>query len=579
MDHSPVLARQHRFRHGYLGIAQRERTIGLWVRGGIITAILLSGIGFWRALSWFRADWRVEHPGATVHVEKGDAATVSVNGEEPLQVEGIANMYEGDALNTGAHSTAAIAFFEGTRMHLDEETAITVQNMRQGERKNAIGLELLNGRIWLSTPKYSTSGTMLRHLRTPAFSLEFPPGTEALVTDRTLAVFDSGNALGIVLRVPGTQSALYIGEGQQITIPEEVPETEENLYALRLRLDPTILTSPFVEKSRTTSLPPLLKPSTASLPPEETLNILAPEEGKIALSDSIEVRGTFGKGVTSVRVNGYPATIDGNTFSQELALPSDEKVDIRIAALDENGIIIAEQSRTVRRDLNPPKSPTLLAPAGSGTIFHTAKTEIELRGTAQKGVAGIIVNEYRLQLFQPGDTAWSYLASTNLGNFQPGVNIYEIQAIDAAGNRSAPARITVVLGEGEEGIVGITATDLSVVNSRTEPPTLTSVLPKNPPKEPSSLQVNTPTKGEPYTTSRVEFSIYGTTSLNTHTVWVNNFRLRLYQPGNDTWKYIASIPMGTMKRGENVYTIITRDATGEVLDRREYTVIFKPGRE
>ena len=568
-----MLARQHRFRHGYLGVARRERTIGLWIRGGVITAIIVSGIGLWKAIVWLHADRRVDHPGATVYVEKGNAATVSVNGEEPLPVEGAVNMYEGDTLNTRAHSTATIAFFDGTRIRLDEETTVTIQNMRQDTMKNAMNLELLNGKIWIAIAKDTASGETLLHMKTPAFSLEFPPGTEALIERNTLAVFDSGNALGIVFRALDSPSALYIGEGQQITIPEERQGHEQNLYMFRSPLDPALSASPFVEKSRATSFPPPKKPSGASPPPEEPLSILAPDEGHIALSDSIKVRGTFGKGITSIRVNGYLATIEGNTFSQELALPSDEKIDIRIAALDENGIIIAERSRTVRRDLNPPKSPTLLAPAGSGTIFRTAKTETELRGTVQKGVAGIIVNEYRLQLFQSGDTTWSYLASTKLGNLQWGMNAYDVVAIDDAGNRSAPARIHILLEQGEEGVVA------SEQPGNETPDSPAPILQHNPPKEPGSIRMTAPTNGEPYTTSRLEFSIYGTTSPSTHTVWVNDFRLRLYQQGNDAWKYIASIPMGTMKRGVNVYTVIARDGEGNILDRMEYTVTFKPERD
>ncbi|MBI2117737.1 hypothetical protein HYT95_02460 [Candidatus Peregrinibacteria bacterium] len=484
-----MLARRHRFRHGYLGVARRERTVGLWIRGGIITAIIVSGIGLWKAIVWIHADWRVNHPAALAQVEKGNTATISVDGEEPLRIEGEMNMYEGDILHTEARSTAAIAFFEGTRIHVDEETTVTLQNMRQDTGKNVIGLELLNGRIWLSIPQDSASGTILRHLVTPAFSLEFPPGTEALVTNRSLAVFDSGNALGVVLRTPGTPSALYIGEGQQITLPEELQGHEQNLYVFRSPLDPTLSASPFVEKSRETSLPPPPKQSIAPPPPEELLSILAPDEGSIALSDSIKVRGTFGRGVTSIRVNGYLATTEEHTFSQELALPSDEKIDIRIAALNENGIIIAEQSRTVRRDLQPPPSPQILLPAGSGTIFRTTKTEIELRGTVQKGVAGIIVNEYRLQLFQPGDTVWSYLASTNLDNFHPGTNIYEVVAIDDAGNRSAPVRIQIILGEGEEGIVlsNEQRARLPDGQATSNALSLESILPKNPPKEPGRI--------------------------------------------------------------------------------------------
>lgn len=540
------------------------------MRVGIIAGIVIGGIGLWKLLTWIQADWRVEHPEAVVQVENGNAATMAVDGNEPIRIEEAAKMYEGDALRTEAHSTAAVSFFDATRIHLDGGTSLAIETMRRGRQKDALGIELSSGRIWIAVPKTTASGTIRRSVTTPVFSLEFPPGTEALISERTLAVFDSGEALGIVLHVPGAASELYIGEGQQITIPAELQGQEQNLYAFRSPIDPALSATSFVEKSRRAAPAAASAQQTAQqLPAEETLHIIAPEEGKITRASSIAVSGTIGKGVASIRVNGYPATIKGNAFSQELALPNDEEVNIRIAALDGNGIVIAEQSRTVRRDLLPPPSPAILLPAGSGATFRTAKTELELRGTAAKGIAGIMVNDYRLQLFQTGDAAWSYLASTKLGNLQWGMNVYDVVAIDDAGNRSAPARIHILLEQGEEGIV---TNELPA----TPPPPPSQ---QNPPKEPGSIQVTAPINGEPYTTSRLEFSIYGTTSPHTHSIWVNDFRLRLYQPGNDAWKYIASIPMGTMKRGENVYTIIARDGEGNILDRREYTVIFKPERE
>lgn len=563
----PVLFRQRRFRHGYLSSAHRERAIGVWLRIGIIAGIIIGGIGLWKLLVWIQTDWRVEHPEAMVQVEKGNAATIAVDGGEPLRMEGTAKIYEGDAIRTEANGTAAVSFFDATRIHLDGETSLAIESMRRGRQKDAIGIGLSRGRIWIATPKATASGTMRRRVTTPVFSLEFPPGTEALMSERTLAVFDSGEALGVILRVPGTPSELYIGEGQQITIPENLRGQEQNLYVFRSPLDATLSETPFVENSRRAPAAAVAQQEAQQFPAKETLHILAPEDGKITRASSIAVNGTLGKGVASIRINGYPATIKGNAFSQELALPNDEEVSIRIAALDGNGIILAEQSRTVRRDLQPPSPPAILLPAGSGATFRTAKTELELRGTAAKGIVGVMVNDYRLQLFQAGDAAWSYLASTKLGNLQWGTNVYEVIAIDDAGNRSAPARIQILLEQGEEGVV------------ENEQPTASSPPPPmqhNPPKEPGSIQVTAPTNGEPYTTSRLEFSIYGTTSPHTHSIWVNDFRLRLYQPGNDAWKYIASIPMGTMKRGENVYTAIARDGERNILDRMEYTVIFKP---
>lgn len=545
------------------------------MRIGIAMSIAIGSIGLWKFLVWIQTDWRVEHPEAVVQVEKGNTATIAVDGGEPLRIEGTVKLYEGDALRTEAHSTAAVSFFDATRIHLDGETSLAIESMRRGRQKDAIGIELSSGRIWIATPKATASGTMHRRVTTPVFSLEFPPGTEALMSERTLAVFDSGEALGIVLRVPGMPSELYIGEGQQITIPEEPQGQEQNLYAFRSPFDTALSATSFVEKSRRAPAAEIAQQAAQQLPAEETLHILAPEEGKVTRASSIAVSGTLGKGVASIRVNGYPATIKGNAFSQELALPNDEEVNIRIAALDGNGIIIAEQSRTVRRDLQPPPPPAILLPAGSGATFRTAKTELELRGSAARGIAGIMVNDYRLQLFQTGDTAWSYLASTKLGNLQWGMNAYDVVALDDAGNRSAPARIAILLEQGEEGIV--TSEQQGTVGQNLETPA--PILQQNPPKEPGSVQVTAPTNGEPYATPRLEFSIYGTTAPRTHSIWVNDFRLRLYQPGNDAWKYIASIPMGTMKRGKNVYTIIARDGEGNILDQKEYTVIFKPERE
>lgn len=557
-----MLFRRRRFRHGYISAVHRERAHGTWLRIGIVVSIIIGCIGLWKLLVWIQTDWRVEHPEAIAQAEKGNAATIAVDGGEPLRMEGTVKIYEGDTLRTEEHSTAAVSFFDATRIHLDGATNLAVASMRRGRQKDVIGIELSRGRIWIAIPKATASGTVQHRMTTPAFSLEFPPGTEALVGERSLAVFDSGEALGVALHIADTPSELYIGEGQQIAIPEN-PQ-EQNLYAFRSPLDPALSTTSFVEKSRSAPTAAIAQQATPQPPAEETLHISAPEEGAMTRAGSIVVSGTIGKGVASVRVNGYPATIKGTAFSQELALPNDEEVTIRIAALDGNGIILAEQSRSVRRDLQPPPPPAILSPAGSGTTFRTAKTEWELRGSAAKGIAGIMVNDYRLQLFQAGDTAWSYLASTKLGNLQWGTNVYEVVAIDDAGNRSAPVRITILLEQGEEGIVA------------NEPPaTPPTPSQQNPPKEPGVIQITAPTNGEPYATSRLEFSIYGTTSQHTHSIWINDFRLRLYQPGNDAWKYIASIPMGTMKRGENIYTIIARDAEGNILDRAEYKVIFK----
>ncbi|MFH0837784.1 MAG: hypothetical protein V1880_00775 [Patescibacteria group bacterium] len=53
-------------------------------------------------------------------------------------------------------------------------------------------------------------------------------------------------------------------------------------------------------------------------------------------------------------------------------------------------------------------------------------------GTARSGTQRITVNEYELQKFIPGQTQWSYIASTRLNTLAEGLNTYVIKAYDSS---------------------------------------------------------------------------------------------------------------------------------------------------
>ena len=73
---------------------------------------------------------------------------------------------------------------------------------------------------------------------------------------------------------------------------------------------------------------------------------------------------------------------------------------------------------------------------GEKEILRTSTTHQVIWGKIQDAskVAKIKVNGFILQKYQPGDKAFSYIASEKIGTLKNGVNNYEIEALDKDGN-------------------------------------------------------------------------------------------------------------------------------------------------
>jgi len=390
-----------------------------------------------------------------------------------------------------------------------------------------------------------------------------------LVRQDVILVF-SGEGEGVSVTAEGRNTPFSIGEGQQWTVPSGGTVSGDPLR-FRSAIDPLVAQSSFVLSSRSGGT--ASTGTGTSLPGSGTdiISVTSPTDNQTVTTATVKVQGTIGENVDRVRVNSYLASVDtvNRTFSQELAVADGETMAIRVEALDENSVILQAITRTVKKGTISVTSPAITLPAKTGETYRTSKTEITIQGTAPANTSGIMVNDYRLQLFQPGNTTWSYLASVQLQNLKQGENIFDVYALDSAGNKSAPARLTVVVGQGGEGVVtGGSTSSVAVADE--------SSLPKNAPLTPGVIAVTGPTPGTQHASTGSELLIEGTTSKETTNVWVNGYRLQLFKSGGGYWNYIANAAIGTMKRGTNVYKITARNAKDEILDSFEYTVIFNP---
>jgi hypothetical protein len=315
---------------------------------------------------------------------------------------------------------------------------------------------------------------------------------------------------------------------------------------------------------------------------KEPLEVSQPQDGITVSTSTIKVSGSIGHNVSSVRINGYNLVLEEGerTFTQDLSLPDEDQVSILIEALDSNGVVLAEKRRSVRRDREPPAPPVLTSPAKGGETYLTSREDIEIVGKVAKDIVGIEVNDYRLQLFEQGDDSWNYLASTKLGNFEFGENIFTITAINKGGYKSEPAVLNIILGEGEDGILEETeeteesedSEEPLISDDTTEESSIIDYIPL----APGTLHVTGPTPGAFHNATGSSFLLEGTTVSKTESVYVNDYKLRLYESGKDFWNYIADTKMGTLHRGTNIFRITSRNAEGRILDEIEYTVKYDP---
>ena len=563
-----------RHRRGPYALAQPSVVPGM-LRTAVLVLILVVAlffIGRW-ILRLFGAGSASARTPVLLIAEGRGPVNVSLEGGAVQRVDDSLKLYDGDRVSTGNAGHAQLLFFDGTRLRLDEQSDVTLDTSEKGTEESTIDVTLTRGSAYVQTPTVAGfSGSITRTMHMPKMTLAFPTRSEAIASPSHLAVF-AADGLGVSVTVEGVSQTAVIGEGQQWNLPANVAR-DADLYAFRTPLASDAAEQAFVTESRAQKQTIVPAGQTGSLAAGDLLTVTAPKNNALVPGATVVVSGHVGKGVASVRINGYIATIDPlqNSFSQELTLRDNAQTDIHTEALDEKQVVLTDSHLTVRRDVTLPESPVITSPAKNGETYRTQLTQIEISGTAKADVAGIIVNDYRLQLYKPAAAKWTYLAGTLLKNFVPGKNVFKVVAIDAAGNQSPPAELTILLEDGPAGVVTTagTSSTAGAASSSMNPAT----LPNNPPLAAGTLLVSGPTAGTEHTATGSEIVIVGTTSPQTASVWVNDYRLQLYKAGKTTWNYIASVAFANMKKGRNVYVITVRDSEDKILDRVEYIVNY-----
>ncbi|MDD5469766.1 MAG: FecR domain-containing protein [Candidatus Peribacteraceae bacterium] len=582
------MRRRHCHRPMYL-----ERRSPPWTRYRPLIGLLIAALLVYLVGSWFIGLFgygQNQSMAIALAPEERGIVRISIEDGEWKRADQSLKLYPRDRVTTGTNAGAALAFFDGTYMRLGEESAVRIVESDLRDDESQLSVQLESGSVWVAAPTTQAfSGTMLRLVTTGMLRISLPTRTEALITERSISVFD-GDGIGCTVHVAGAKQPVIVGEGQVFSLPEGALDAEDDLYAFRKGLDPRAVAAPFLAESRQAFALHRQndQPQTAAaeendptvMPTGTILSVSQPTDRQTVQTASLEVKGSVNPEiVTAVQINGYAAPMDSaGGFALEITLPDKDEVPISILATGKDGITLAEAMRTVLRNREPPEPPHFLTPAKDGETYQTQRTQFEITGSAPADAIGIIVNDYRLQFFSPGDKTWKYLASTNLDNLRLGENTFTAVAINKGGYKSEPVTMKIVLGGGMEGVIA--RSEGGTANGTQEEGLIEpTTLPDNDPLQPGTISVTAPTPGARHTasgTDAIEFLIEGTVPAATHSVWVNGYQLRLYESGKNYWNYIASTKLNTMKRGENAYAIVARDRDGKILDRFTYVIEFDP---
>lgn len=565
---------RYRHRRGPYALAEPSpvRVVVRKLIAWIVIAAIFYFLVKW-ALALMGVGNHIDRKSVQLDVENRSNVTVSLEGGLMQRADKRLKLLPEDTIVSNGGGHALLTFFDGTVVRMDEQSQLTVDESSFGSKESEVALTLDAGALWARTPDVGAfSGEIVRTIATDAYVATLPSDAEVVLGAHTVMVF-SADGDGVMIAASGADD-VYVGEGQQLLVPENETFTGD-LRRYRSAMDPLAVRRAFIEESRAIPGADGARSDGGTAQPPADVNLITvnmPLDGQTVSGSTVRVQGTVGARIERVRVNGYPASIDRSqgTYSQELAMPGTETFTIRVEALDRTGVVVEQQERTVK----PAKaasalSPAIAKPGRNGETVRTAAEEVEIRGTAPTGTVAMYVNDYKLQLFRAGDVDWSYLASKRFDNLKDGDNVFNVVAEDSSGARGPAATITIVVGEnGPTTPAGAsTSSSAPVVNEAT--------LPNNAPLKPGTLAVTAPSGGTSTTFSGTGFLLEGTTVRETASVWVNGYQLRLYTPGKTFWNYWATAAYGTLKKGTNVYRIVSRDKDNRILDVFTYTVEYK----
>jgi len=422
----------------------------------------------------------------------------------------------GDALKTSSLGRVVMEFFNGTVVRMAEDTAATLVDLVKEPDHEEIVLKLDNGKLWVKAQKSPGVREARYEVRT-AHMLVKAKGTVFEVesdSHETVRVLDGDIDVDILVKTNGQErvaDTIQVGVGQELVLDEA------SLKAFESNMSPSVLmaisedfkNSPWFRWNMSEDETPTNFASTQASTMENTVDNTS--TGTQQIDDSFgSVAGT---------------TQESTSSSQE----ADE----------------------MNNDTFGSGAPDITSPLTSTSTVTTGKAVLE--GTVPAGTTKVIVestvggvtDSYTLSKFTAGQTTWSYNVSETIGNLKPGDNVYKVYAVNANGQKSDPAQVTITYNKEKVEISdALSAPTVDSFNGSTSSTVTTDTV-------------------------KVVGSVKGAEK-----VVVNGYTLGAFQAGSTTWTYSAKESLGNLKPGVNEYEVYAVDEEGNKSAVVKFTITY-----
>jgi len=469
--------------------------------------VLIAALLLWAVMKffvWAFTGSRSEAMAATVLDLSGPAEFSIEKDSEWVPVYSDQLVYKGDSIRTKNNSQLGLRILnENNWLHLDYNTELKITELEEksGETR-IIELELLRGRVWGHIDPLLLSASEKSQMKVVT-----PKATTHILG--TMFVIEAGVAEDLVRVMEGRVSV------------EVTSKTENN-------------------KEKRTEVP-----------------MSVGQQMRVNDSNILTISGG---GDVLEKLDTEFITSEWHLYNLEQFNP-DEAAEIRgPLEVEESEPVGADPNITAPETDTVPELPTsttlepvaFTSPAAGATVGDKADDLVVISGIAPAGASEIWVNNYKLNLFRPGDRKWRYFAKGEFNTLKNGQNSYTAFAVDSQGNRSESRTLTFnYLGMADGGVVPATNNTSTNTTNTNEVTTVTA------PSNDVMAPVFVYPKVSPFETSASKVTLRGTVDPSVTAVEVNGYRLKQFQAGSGTWKYLANADMGNMSEGENTFTVQT----------------------
>ena len=364
---------------------------------------------------------------AFMHIESGTVQVKTWNTDEYFDLNSDAVIIGGDEIKTSADAKVVVEFYDGTIMRMGGGADVLFEEIDENGGDEAINLLLINGKIWFNKLYRDTGDTGI------VVAMD-----NIVVKSTSGNIFELENEFDEVVRVlNGDDLAVDVKsmednkiiETEKVGVGQEIVFTDKVLERYWQYQSPTVLTALTDEFKQSEWY--LWNIEEDKNPTQFVKGIVQNNNGLVEVAPEVKEEAVDDEIVE-------PELVDEEKEVDE-EVTDDEKVDEDPAD---------ESKDDADKELGPLKTPTITSVQGvtekNADGFYVVKGRLATLTGTVSGAEKVVVNNYTLSKFQPGDTTWSYYANADFALMVEGENVYEVYALGPNGERSESIFVKVL---------------------------------------------------------------------------------------------------------------------------------------